>query len=153
MSVRSIKSESRGRILVVEDEPRARAALRSLLSVKGFHAEVVATPFKALGMLSEYAPHVVITDVRMPGMDGIRFLQEVRQRRPETAVIVMTGFASVPDAVRAVKLGAETYLEKPIDVSSLLSVVDRAVVKSRHVAEMRKLWTQEQRGNSFSRVL
>jgi DNA-binding NtrC family response regulator len=153
VTLRSVSKESRGRILVVEDEPRARAALRSLLSAKGFQAEVVGTPFKALGILSEFAPHVVITDVRMPGMDGIRFLQEVLQRRPETAVIVLTGFARVPDAVRAVKLGAETYLEKPIDVPLLLNVVDRAVVKSRHVAEMRKLWTQEQRGNSFSRVL
>jgi DNA-binding NtrC family response regulator len=148
-----MKKESRGRIVVVEDEPRARAALRSLMAVKGFDAEVVGTPFKALGILSEFAPHVVITDVRMPGMDGIRFLQEVRQRRPETAVVVMTGFACVPDAVRAVKLGAEAYLEKPIDVPMLLNVVDRAVVKSRHVTEMRRLWTQEQRGNSFSRLL
>lgn len=153
MNLRSVEKQSRGRVIVVEDEPRARAALRSLLAAKGFQAEVVGTPFKALGMLSEFAPHAVITDVRMPGMDGIRFLQEVRQRRPETAVIVMTGFACVPDAVRAVKLGAETYLEKPIDVPVLLNVVDRAVVKSRHVAEMRKLWTQEQRGNRFACVL
>jgi DNA-binding NtrC family response regulator len=142
-----------GRILVLEGDPRARAAIRSLLAGCGYDAEVLASPLKALSLLGERAPHVVLTDVRMPGMNGIQFLREVRRRRPETAVLVMTGFACVSDAVRAVKLGAETYLEKPIDVPLLLALIERAVAKGRHLEELKRQRGMPESSKAFSRIL
>ena len=80
----------RGRILIVDDEVNARAALAELLRDEGFEIETAADAFKALGKFASFAPHVVVTDLKMPGMDGIDLVKKLRAEEDPPAVVVMT---------------------------------------------------------------
>ena len=91
--------ETQGRILVVDDEANARTALAELLRDEGYSVEGAADGFKALGKLAEFAPDLVLTDLKMPGMDGIELLEEAQSTTPTLSVVVMTAFGAVETAV------------------------------------------------------
>jgi DNA-binding NtrC family response regulator len=114
-------------ILVVDDEPSARAALVDLLREEGYTVRSAADGFKALGQMDEWTPDLVITDVKMPGMDGIELMAKVRERLEGTAVVVMTAYGSVEHAVSAMQQGADDYLTKPVHFPELLQVVRRVL--------------------------
>src|SRR5258708_32897720 len=117
-----------GRILVVDDEVNARTALAELLREEGFEVETAADAFKALGKYETFAPHVVVTDLKMPGMDGIELVKKVRaMEEPSAAVIVMTAFGAVQTAVDAMRAGANDYLTKPLNFDELLVVLDKVL--------------------------
>src|SRR6185295_17361238 len=99
-----------GRILVVDDEVNARTALAELLHDEGFDVETAADAFKALGKYETFAPEVVITDLKMPGMDGIELVKRIRAAEEPAAVVVMTAFGAVQTAVDAMRAGAADYL-------------------------------------------
>ncbi len=128
-----------GRVLVVDDEASARTALAELLRDQGFEVEMAADAFKALGKLESFLPHVVVTDLQMPGMDGIELLAKVRALDESIAVIVMTAFADVPTAVRAMRTGATDYLTKPIDLDELLIILERTLAHQTLAREARQL--------------
>jgi DNA-binding NtrC family response regulator len=119
-----------GRVLVVDDEPRACSALQGLLRQRGYEVATAGNAFQGLELLGDFRPQVVLTDVRMPGLDGLAFLESVRAAAPGTRIIVMTGFGSVDVAVEAMKRGADDVLEKPLDSEilwrSLHSSMERA---------------------------
>jgi two-component system response regulator HydG len=115
------------KVLVVDDEPAARAALVELLREEGFTVRSAADGFKALGQLDEWTPDLVITDVKMPGMDGIELMGRVRERVEGCAVVVMTAFGTVEHAVSAMIAGADDYLSKPVHFPELLLVVRRVL--------------------------
>src|SRR5262249_22376687 len=102
--------ERRGRILVVDDEANARAALVELLREDGYAVETAADGFKALPKLDEFAPHILLTDLKMPGLDGIELMRKGRERDPELTVVMMTAFGAVDSAVTAMRAGAVDYL-------------------------------------------
>src|SRR5436190_20801104 len=122
---------SKGRILVVDDEANARTALAELLRDEGYTIETAADGFKALPKLEDFAPDLVLTDLRMPGMDGLELMRKAREDDPERAVIVMTAFGSVDSAVAAMRQGAADYLTKPINLDELVLVLDRALRRRR----------------------
>ena len=97
----------RERILVVDDEVNARTALAELLREEGFDVETAADAFKALGKYEAFSPDVVVTDLKMPGMDGLE-LVKARERDPECIVIVMTAFGEVASAVEAMQRARPT---------------------------------------------
>src|SRR4026208_1407412 len=101
-----------GRILVVDDEANARSALAELLRDEGFDVETAADAFKALGKYENFAPHVVVTDLKMPGMDGIELVKKIRSAEDAAAGVVMTAFGAVSSAVDAMRAGAAEYLTK-----------------------------------------
>src|SRR5688572_33200851 len=117
----------RGRILVVDDEANARAALSEILRDEGYATETAADGFKALGKLEEFAPDVVLTDLKMPGLDGIKLMEKAQAAHSDATFVVMTAFGSIGSAVEAVKKGAYHYLTKPLDFQALAVVVKRAV--------------------------
>jgi len=90
--------EPRGRILVVDDEVNARTALAELLRDEGYTVETAADGFKALPKLEDFSPDLVVTDLRMPGMDGLQLLKKAHEREPDCAVIVMTAYGAVDTA-------------------------------------------------------
>ncbi|MEO8705845.1 MAG: sigma-54 dependent transcriptional regulator [Kofleriaceae bacterium] len=116
-----------GRILVVDDEANARSALGELLRDEGFEVETAADAFKALGKYESFSPHVVVTDLKMPGMDGIELVKKLRTMEEPPAVVVMTAFGAVASAVDAMRAGAVEYLTKPLDFDELLVVLDRVL--------------------------
>jgi DNA-binding NtrC family response regulator len=129
----------RGRMLVVDDESNARNALGELLREEGYAVETAADGFKALAKFDDFSPDLVLTDLRMPGMDGLELLRSVRKRDPEIAVIVMTAHGAVETAVAAMREGAADYLAKPLNFEELSLVVDRALERRRLRAEAGQL--------------
>ena len=128
-----------GRILVVDDEVNARTALGDMLRGEGFTVEIAADAFKALGKVEAFAPHVVITDLHMPGMDGVDLLKKLRVGEEAPAVLMMTAFADVETAVNAMRAGAVDYLVKPVNFDELLVVLDRVLEHVRLERETREL--------------
>ena len=130
-----------GRILVVDDEANARTALAELLRDEHFDVETAGDAFKALGKLESFGPHVVITDLKMPGMDGIELVTKLRAMDDPPAVIVMTAFGAVDTAINAMRAGAEEYLTKPLNFDELVVVVNKVLANHemrRETAQLRK---------------
>jgi DNA-binding NtrC family response regulator len=128
-----------GRILVVDDEVNARTALAELLRDEGYDVETAADAFKALGKYESFAPHVVVTDLKMPGMDGIELVKKIRASEEPAAVVVMTAFGAVSSAVEAMRAGAAEYLTKPLNFDELLVVLDKVLEQEALHRETRQL--------------
>lgn len=143
----------RGKILVVDDEANARSALSEILRDEGYLTETAADGFKALSKLEEFVPDVVLTDLKMPGLDGISFMEKGRQTNASTVFVVMTAFGSISSAVEAVKRGAENYLTKPLDFEALAVVVERAMEKAKLVQEAQRLRERLRDRNALGQVI
>jgi DNA-binding NtrC family response regulator len=128
-----------GRILVVDDEVNARTALAELLRDEGFDVETAADAFKALGKYESFGPHVVVTDLKMPGMDGIELVKKLRAMEDPATVVVMTAFGAVSSAVDAMRAGAAEYLTKPLNFDELLVVLDKVFETQALRRETRQL--------------
>jgi len=128
-----------GRVLVVDDEVNARTALTELLRDEGYEVEMAADAFKALGKYESFAPHVVVTDLKMPGMDGIELVKKIRAEEDPAAVVVMTAFGAVQTAVDAMRAGAADYLTKPLNFDELLVVLDKVLETEQLRRETRHL--------------
>ena len=133
------RAPTKGRILVVDDEANARTALAELLRDEDYDVETAADAFKALGKYAEHAPHVVVTDLKMPGMDGTELVKRLRALPDPAAVIVVTAFGAVQSAVEAMHAGAAEYLTKPLHFEELLLVIERVLAHHRLAAEARIL--------------
>jgi DNA-binding NtrC family response regulator len=144
---------NRGRILIVDDESNARAALSEILREEGYATETAADGFKALGKLDEFTPDVILTDLKMPGLDGIAFMEKARSAAPGAVFVVMTAFGTISSAVEAMKKGAENYLLKPLDPDALGAIVERAMEKARLVQETQRLRDRLRERNAFSHIV
>ena len=109
----------KARLLVVEDDVNERTGLTDLLSAWGYETRSAGDGDEALEMLAPFEPQVVISDLRMPKLTGMELLRRLRDEAPETALIMLTGQATVEEAVEATKLGAFNFIEKPIDPKRL----------------------------------
>jgi two-component system NtrC family response regulator/two-component system response regulator HydG len=130
---------TKGRIVVVDDEVNAAQALDALLREDGYTVSQANDAKAALALVEREDPDVVLSDLRMAGMDGIELLQRLREIRPEVMVVMMTAYGTVKTAVKAMKLGAADYLNKPIDVEELEVVLQRVLEKKRLLEEARSL--------------
>jgi DNA-binding NtrC family response regulator len=144
---------TRGRILIVDDEANARAALSEILRDDGYATETAADGFKALGKLEEFVPDVILTDLKMPGLDGIAFMEKAKAAAPGAVFVVMTAFGTIQSAVAAVKKGAENYLTKPLDFEALAAVIERAMEKARLLQEARQLRDRLRERNAFGHIV
>lgn len=125
---------SKSKILIVEDEDIKRAVLEEELREAGYAVAAAANPLEAAPLLEKGPYDLVLTDLRMPGVNGLDFLRDVKRRWPGQEVIVMTAFASVETAVEAMKLGAFDYLQKPFSTEELLLKMDR-ILQLRQLAD------------------
>lgn len=135
------------RILVVDDEAAARNALVELLREEGYAVHSAADGFKALGQVDEWSPHLIITDVKMPGLDGLALMKKLRERGDVVGIVVMTAFGSVENAVEAMQQGADDYLTKPVHFPELLVVV-RKVLEHHRLRQENSLLKSELADNS-----
>ena len=126
-------------ILVVDDEEAVRRVLLRGLSSKGYEVREVASADEALQVLSTANIDLVLTDIRMPGMDGLELLQRAKASAPELAVIMITGFASVDSAAEAMRSGARDYLTKPFNLDEVILRIERVLQERRLSRENRSL--------------
>jgi DNA-binding NtrC family response regulator len=94
---------AKGRVLVIDDEPLVLETLRELLTAEGFEAAAESDGARALERVAQFHPSVVVSDVKIPGLNGFELLRELRARHPEIAVILLTGEGSVETALRAIQ--------------------------------------------------
>ncbi len=126
-----LPSKQRGtfKILVVDDELIVRDSLKELLSDEGFSADMAESGAEALKMLSEQKYRLMLTDIKMPGMDGVELLKLANETNPDLCVIMMTAYATVETAVEAMKIGAREYLMKPFEIDVLLPMVEKVYLE------------------------
>jgi DNA-binding NtrC family response regulator len=128
-------SDTRGRILIVDDEEAARKGLGEILTEDGYEVFLAADGEEALRLVAQESPDVMLTDLKMPGMDGQELLARARQGYPEVSVVIMTAHGTIRSAVRALREGAEDYLTKPIEVEELEHLLGSVLKRKRLVAE------------------
>jgi two-component system response regulator HydG len=126
-------------VLVVDDEAHLRESLEKTLAKEGFDVVQAATGQEALEALRERPISISLCDIRMPIMDGIQFLKAARAIRPETEVIMMTGYGTVPMAVEAIKLGAYDFIEKPFKRLELVKSIQKAIERQNLLFENKRL--------------
>ena len=136
-------------VLLIDDDHEVLDASRQTLELEGFAVEATTRPQDALGGVGPSWPGVVVTDVRMPGLDGFALLERVRAADPEVPVVLVTGHGDIAMAMRAVRGGAYDFIEKPAEPGHLVEVVRRALEHRRLVLENRSLRAQLAGGGSL----
>ncbi|MBP9020500.1 MAG: sigma 54-interacting transcriptional regulator [Syntrophobacterales bacterium] len=117
-------------VLIVDDEPKQREILKMILADEGYETFTASSGEEAAKIARSYNPDVVLTDLKMKGMDGISLMSRVKTMEPEPAVVLMTAFGDVPTAVEAMKKGAFDFLTKPLDKDVVLLTIKRAVERT-----------------------
>jgi two-component system NtrC family response regulator/two-component system response regulator HydG len=145
--------KDKARVVVIDDEVNAVTALETLLREDGYEVAGAHDARAGLALLERLDADVVLTDLRMPGMDGLELLARVKEMRPDTMVIVMTAYGTVKTAVKAMKMGAEDYLGKPIDVEEVELVLQRALDKKKLLEETRVLRDRVQTKYRFENLV
>ncbi len=127
------------KILIIDDDPSLRRVLEYNLQQDGYQVSAAASGEEGLQLFDGHAPPLVITDLKMSGMDGFAILREIKKRAPDTLVIIITAFGAVETAVEAMKLGAYDYITKPFNRDELKLVVRKALHVTDLSSENRKL--------------
>jgi DNA-binding NtrC family response regulator len=120
------------RILVVDDEENARMGLSMLLTKEGFVVDSVSNGFEALNYLRQQEVNLIVTDINMPGMNGIDFLKELNKSFPHSNVIMITAYGGIESYIESMNLGAFEYINKPIKVDELKSILRKIFKETSH---------------------
>lgn len=115
------------RVLIVDDDPSLLRLLSIRLSAAGYQVESAASAKIALGILQHFIPEIVISDLRMEGMDGMVLFEQIRLQHPNIPVVIMTAHGTIPDAINATKQGVFSFLTKPFESQELLDTVAQAI--------------------------
>ncbi len=134
-----MKAESRGFVLVVDDEKIALRNLKHILKKAGYTVRGTQSGRNALKLIDKYDFDVVLTDLKMPHVDGFAVLGHVKGIRPDTEVIMITGYATIDSAIESMKAGAFHYIPKPFKIDEVRKTVERAMEKRRLVLENREV--------------
>ena len=129
----------KSRLLIVDDENDIREQLRIILALDGYEIETASDGHSALAMLGEQMFHLVITDLRMPGMSGMELLPRIKAHRPSAGLIVMTGAGGPNEAFDALKAGADEFVSKPFDPDHIRLRVRRILERRRLIGELDQL--------------
>jgi DNA-binding NtrC family response regulator len=128
-------AESSKHLLLVEDETSLRSAIAEHLADRGFQVEQADTGEEAITRLADFAFDIIVTDLRLPGIDGSAVVEAAVARYPDIIAIVVTGYGTVKDAVEAIKRGAWDFVSKPFQIDELLHVLDSALEQRRLKSE------------------
>ena len=141
------------KVLIVEDDPDIVLGCEQALQLEGIAAESTTSAEQARPRLGPGFRGVVVSDIRLPGMDGMAFLQEIMRLDPELPVVLITGHGDVSMAVQAMKDGAHDFIQKPFAPEQLVSAVRRALDKRRLVLEVRQLRSQLTQRDAIERLV
>ncbi len=133
------KTAPRGRVLVVEDEDYVRRSLVAILAARGFDASEAASVAEATEVLARSPVDVVLSDLRMPGADGLELVRRLQERDPELPIVILTGHGTVASAVQCLRAGASDYVLKPAEPEALEVIIERAMSSRSLRREVRYL--------------
>jgi two-component system response regulator GlrR len=125
--MKDINIELKKKILIVDDDPNLLRLLGIRLLAAGYNVESAASAKIALGILKSFQPHMVISDLRMEGMDGMALFEQIRKQYPQMPVVIMTAHGTIPDAINATKQGVFSFLTKPFESQELLETAQKAI--------------------------
>ncbi len=114
------------KVLFIDDDEGIRKVISIALEDAGYIMLTAADGQEGIELCQKHAPHIIITDIRMPGMDGIEVLQSIKKTDPDKEVIVTTGFGEIDYAIQALQLDASDFITKPINDSALQVALERA---------------------------
>ena len=137
------------KIAIIDDEQDMRQSISQWLALSGFETETFASAGDALKGLNRDFPGIIVTDIKMPGMDGMQFLKKVKGIDSSLPVIMITGHGDVPMAVEAMRLGAFDFLEKPFNPDTMTSLAKRASASRRLILDNRQLRRELSSGNTI----
>ena len=134
---------NKNNILIVDDDPSLLRLLAIRLCAAGYKVESAGNAKIALGMLKSFHPQLIISDLRMEGMDGMALFEQIRQKSPNLPVIIMTAHGTIPDAINATRQGVFSFLTKPFESQQLLETVAQAIrlqPSNRTSSDVQELW-------------
>src|SRR3954469_12945184 len=146
-------SESVKHLLLIEDEAALRTAVAEQLADRGFAVQQAESGEMALARLAEFAFDVLVTDLRLPGIDGSAVVESAVARYPDIIAIVVTGYGHAQDAVEAIKRGACDFVNKPFQIDELLHVLDSALEQRRLRSENAYLRAQLEQRYRFEGII
>src|ERR1043165_462877 len=141
------------RVLIVDDEEHVCALFQRILQKDGYEVECAANGEEGLALLERRPFDLVITDLKMPGMDGMELLKRGRALRPATTFVMLTAFGTVQNAVEAMKEGAYDYLVKPVDTDEIKMVAAKALELQRLTREVERLRSQLDLALDFDQIV
>lgn len=141
------------RILVVDDEVELAMRCQQLLKGKGYEVDIAANGVEALDRMAADEPHLLITDLKMPGMSGMELLERAKEQFPDVQAVMMTAYSTVQDAVEAMRLGADDFVPKPFSPEHLLIVVQKVLAKRQLHEENRHLKKQLDQQYGFDNII
>src|SRR5437867_9307940 len=145
--------ETSKHLLLVEDEALLRAAIAEQLTDRGFQVDQVESGEAANARLADFAYDIVITDLRLPGVDGAAVVEAAVARYPDIIAIVVTGYGTVKDAVEVIKRGAKDFVSKPFQIDELIHALDSALEQRRLKSENAYLRAQLEERYRFEGVV
>ncbi len=122
---------SKGKVLVIDDEDIVRTSCSRALVPEGYEVKLARNGLDGLKIIGEEKVDIVLTDLKMPDMDGIEVLKKIKEGWPEIEVIIITGYQTVDTAVKSIKLGAFDYIEKPFTPDALIVAVSKALDRKK----------------------
>jgi len=140
-------------LLIIDDERSVRESCKEVAIALGFDTQIADSPEHGYRILDSSQVDVVLLDLRLPGTNGMEVLREIKRRRPETVVVIMTGFATVQSAVQAMKSGAYDYVTKPFNFDELRLVLDRVTAHLQMATENRLLREQVKSKHGFGAMV
>jgi DNA-binding NtrC family response regulator len=132
-------------VMLVDDEEQFLDVLSERLEARGLRVNTVTRGEAAVGEVDEKNFDAIIVDLAMPGIDGIETLRRIKEKRPDMEIIMLTGHGTVQSGVEAMKLGAEDFLEKPVDINVLLERISEAkhkrmiLLEKKHEEELKNI--------------
>jgi len=138
------------RILIVDDESSIRKSLEGILEDEGFETFFAATGEECLNLLQSEDPDLILLDIWMPGIDGLETLKKIKQTQPHQLVVMMSGHGSIETAVKATRLGAFDFIEKPLSLEKVLLSIQNALKIGQLVAENEAL--KEKIGHDYQMI-
>ncbi len=140
-------------ILIIEDDQNARTALSKVLARTGYYIFVAGSGEKGLEIVEKENVHLVLCDIKLPGMDGLEVLEKIKQHKKEIVVVMMTAFGSIEKAVKAIKMGAMDFIEKPLDLEIIRETVACALKLPDYLKNRDSLMQEAKEKKGFAEMV
>ncbi len=140
-----MEKELKARVLLVDDEEDFLSTLAERLEARGLKVNAVTSGEEAVAKADEQSFDLIVLDLAMPGIDGLETLKRIKAKQPEAEIIILSGQGSIKTSIEAMKLGAEDFLQKPVNITELMDKISEAkdkrllVLESKSVKEIEKI--------------